>query len=236
MRTAIIGTPLFSGFFSKDAILYLAMKNDTAVFGVLAFTAVLTSFYMVRMWKITFFGEARSDHAKHAHESGFSMTLPLLILAALSVAGGYSGVFGKIAGSVAELVPVAHGSAHTTILAVSIAVMVIGAGAAWFFYPSSGVDALELKSPGAFRFLTAVKESFDRVYDWYVAKVQQRFAMLINFLEQIFLAGLILRGLAGVVGLVGLGARALHTGNLNTYLYWFLLGLVLLWAFAAGFL
>jgi NADH-quinone oxidoreductase subunit L len=232
---AIVGMPFLAGFFSKDAILYLAMEQDTAVFGVLAFTAVLTSFYMVRMWKVTFFGEARSDHASHAHESGLSMTLPLLVLAALSVAGGYGGVFGKIAGSVAGLVPVAHGSAHTTILAVSIAVMVIGAGAAWFFYPSSAVDALELKSPGAFRFLTMLKESFDRVYDWYVAKVQQRFAMLINFLEQIFLAGLILRGLAGVVGLVGLGARGLHTGNLNTYLYWFLLGLVLLWAFAAGF-
>ncbi len=233
---AIIGMPFLSGFFSKDSILYLAMEQDTAVFGVLAFTAVLTSFYMVRMWKITFFGEARSDHAKHAHESGLSMTLPLLVLAALSVAGGYSGVFGKIAGSVAGLIPVAHGAAHTTILAVSIAVMVLGAGAAWFFYPSSGVDALELKSPGAFHFLTMVKESFDRVYDWYVAKVQQRFAMLTNFFEQIFLAGFFLRMVvAGPIGFLGMAARALHTGNLNTYLYWFLLGLVLLWAFAAGF-
>jgi NADH-quinone oxidoreductase subunit L len=59
--------------------------------------------------------------------------------------------------------------------------------------------------------------------------------MLLNFLEQIFLAGLIIRGFAGFVGLIGYGARALYTGSLHTYVYWFLLGAVLLWAFATGF-
>ncbi len=231
---AIIGFPFLAGFFSKDAILYLAMKNNTAIFAALAFTAVLTSFYMVRMWKIVFFGEARSDNAGHAHESGVVMTLPLVLLAVLSVAGGYAGVYGKIAGSVAGLIPVAHGADHTFILIVSVAVMVIGAGAAWFFYPASGEDALEARAGGAFHGLVALKESFDKVYDYYVAKVQQRFAMLVNFLEQIVLAGLIIRGLAGVVGLFGIGARALHVGSLHVYVYWFLLGAVLLWAFATG--
>jgi NADH-quinone oxidoreductase subunit L len=64
--------------------------------------------------------------------------------------------------------------------------------------------------------------------------VQQRFAMLLNFLEQILLAGVIIRGFAGLVGLFGLGARALHVGRLNVYVYWFLAGIVLLWLFAAG--
>jgi NADH-quinone oxidoreductase subunit L len=82
----------------------------------------------------------------------------------------------------------------------------------------------------------ALKVSFDRTYDYYVAKVQQRFAMLVNFLEQILLAGVIVRGLAGVVGLLGLGARALHVGNANAYAYWFLLGAAALWAFASGVL
>jgi NADH-quinone oxidoreductase subunit L len=233
---AIIGMPGLAGFFSKDAILYLAMEKNTAVFAILAFTAVLTSFYMIRMWKLVFFGEARSDTASHAHESGFSMTLPLVILAALSVAGGYSGVFGKLAGSVAELVPEAHGSAHTTILLVSLAVMSVGAGSAWVFYKSAADDALEVNFRAVFGSLTWLKESFDRLYTYYVAKIQQRFAMLLNFLEQIFLAGLIIRGFAGFVGLVGYGARALYTGSLHTYVYWFLLGAVLLWAFATGFL
>jgi NADH-quinone oxidoreductase subunit L len=231
---AIVGMPGLAGFFSKDAILYLAMEKNTVVFGILALTAVLTSFYMVRMWKITFFGEARSDEAKHAHESGIVMTLPLILLAILSVAGGYGFAFGKLGGAVAELVPHAHGPAHTTILLVSLAVMTIGAGSAWFFYKSSDHDTLEEKSRAIFGLFGWVKESFDRAYDYYVAKVQQRFAMLINFLEQIFLAGLIIRGLAGVAGLIGLGARSLYTGSLHVYVYWFLLGAVVLWAFAAG--
>ena len=60
--------------------------------------------------------------------------------------------------------------------------------------------------------------------------------MLLNFLDIIGLAGLVVRGLAGVVGLVGLGARAVHVGRVNAYVYWFLAGMVLLWAFAAGLL
>ena len=231
---AIIGLPFFAGFFSKDAILYLALEKNTAVFPILAFTAVLTSFYMVRLWKITFLGEARSDAAKRAHESGLTMTLPLIMLAVLSVAGGYSGVFGQLAGSVAELVPEAHGSAHTIILMVSLAVMTVGAGSALLFYKTAATDTLEEQARVLFAGLTWLKESFDRLYDYYVAKVQQRFAMLLNFLEQIFLAGLIIRGFAGIVGMIGYGARALHTGSLHAYVFWFLFGAALLWAFAAG--
>jgi len=233
---AIIGFPFLAGFFSKDAILYLAYKNNTVIFIALAGTAILTSFYMVRMWKIVFFGEARSESAKHAHESSLVMTLPLMLLAGLSISGGYPAIFGKLAGSVMSLVPDAHNdhAAHPIILGTSLAVMAIGVLSAWFFYPASATDALESKSGGLFRGLVALKESFDKVYDYYVAKVQQRFAMLINFLEQIFLAGLIIRGCAGLVGLVGLGVRALHVGSIHAYVYWFLLGTVLLWGFASG--
>jgi len=237
---AIIGMPGLAGFFSKDAILYLAMEKNTAVFAILAFTAVLTSFYMVRLWKITFLGEARSKEASHAHESGLVMTLPLIILAVLSIFGGTwffgAGIYPKLAGSVAEWIPEAHGSAHTTILLVSLAVMTVGAGAALLFYKTSSDDTLEVKSHGLFNFLTGLKESFDRVYNYYVAKVQQRFAMLLNFLEQMLLAGAIIGGLASLVGLVGRGVRALYTGSLHVYVYWFLLGAVVLWAFAAGVL
>jgi NADH-quinone oxidoreductase subunit L len=117
-----------------------------------------------------------------------------------------------------------------------VAVLVAGALGAWLLYPAAGEDALARRSPGLFGLLGGLQASFDRAYGAYAAKVQQRLAMLLNFLEQIFLAGLIVRGLAGVVGLLGLGARALHVGNANVYAYWFLFGLLVLWAFAAGLL
>ncbi len=234
---AIVGFPFLAGFFSKDAILYLALQNNKAIFAVLTFTAILTSFYMLRMWKLVFWGEARSDEASHAHESGLSMTLPLLVLAILAVIGGYPAVYGRLAGSLVELVPEAHGSDHMIILVVSLAVMLLGGGLALVFYQSEPIDTLEVKAGGVFHLLTTLKESFDNVYDYYVAKIQQRFAMLLNFLDHILLAGLVIRTLiAGTAGLVGYGARRLHVGNLHAYVYWFLLGAVLLWGFATGFL
>jgi len=235
---AIIGVPFLAGFFSKDAILYLAFANNSAVFTGLAFTAVLTAFYMVRLWKLVFLGATRGEGADHAHESGLAMLSPLVLLALLSVVGGYGWLYANVLhgafADVLSLVPEAHGAAHTIILATSLGVMVLGAGGALALYASAPADALAEKSPSLFGALGALRASFDRVYDYYVAKVQQRFAMLVNFLEQIFLAGVIIRGLAGLVGLFGLGARALHVGNLSAYVYWFLLGLVALWAFATG--
>ena len=230
---AIIGLPGLAGFFSKDAILYLAFAHNKAVFAVLAFTAILTALYMTRLWRITFFGAPRSESAAHAHEGGLTLTLPLVVLAVLAAVGGYTGIYPKIFTGVFELIPEAHGPDHTTILITSLIVLILGAGAALLFYKPAAMDALEQRSPGLFRLLAA-KLWFDEIYQWYIDKVQQRFALLLNFLEQIFLAGFIIRGFAGVVGLFGLGARALHVGKLNVYLYWFLGGVVVLWLFATG--
>jgi len=236
---AISGMPGLAGFFSKDAILALAyLQENTPVLVLLALTAVLTAFYMVRMWKLVFLGDARSEAAEHAHESGLSVTAPLVVLAILSIIGGYgffyTNIFGGAFSDIHDLVPEAPEENARFILGLSIAVMALGALAAFFFYRPAPQDTLAQKSPGLFGALAALKASFDRLYDYYVAKVQQRFAMLLNFLEQIFLAGVIVRGLAGLVGLFGLGARALHVGNANAYAYWFLLGVVALWAFATG--
>ncbi|MDF9825943.1 NADH-quinone oxidoreductase subunit L [Ereboglobus sp. PH5-10] len=233
---AIIGMPFLSGFFSKDSILYLAMHNNMAAFSILTLTAVLTAFYMVRMWKITFLGQSRSEEASHAKESSISMTTPLIVLALLAVGFVYVPVFYKAFLGVFDNVPLAQGTAHTIILITSIAVMLIGAGAALAFYKSAATDTLRDRIPGVFTILTHLKETPDRVYNYYVTKLQQRFALLLNFLDQFLIGGLIVRGLAGLTGFFGLGARALHVGSIHAYVYWFFIGVVLIWAFATGFL
>jgi NADH-quinone oxidoreductase subunit L len=233
---AISGLPGFAGFFSKDAILVLAFTQNRAVFAVLALTAVLTAFYMLRLWKIVFLGAPRSDSASHAHESGISVTAPLVLLAALSVAGGYTVIYRGAFDGVFSRIPEAEGLTHVIILVTSLTVLVVGAGASLAFYATDGADALESRAPSVFGFLLALKSSFDLAYDYYVAKVQQRFAMALNFIDLVVLSGAIVRGLAGVVEMLGFGVRTLHTGRINHYVYWFLGGVVVLWAFAAGVL
>ena len=229
---SIIGFPVIGGFWSKEAILYLAFANNKAVFAVLAFTALLTALYMVRLWRITFFGEPRSEPAAHAHEGGFTLWGPLVALAVLALVGSHPNHYPNgIFSGVFDLIPETHSA---VILATGLSVFLLGSLTAWFFYAPAATDSLAQKSPGLFGALVTLKNSFDAVYEYYIAKVQQRFAMLLNFFDYIFLAGFVVRGFAGLVGLFGLGARALHVGNLNAYVYWFLLGLVLLWAFATG--
>jgi NADH-quinone oxidoreductase subunit L len=236
---AISGLPFLSGFYSKDAILHLAQEKNTAVFVLLALTAVITSFYMIRMWKLVFLGTPRTDSASHAHEGGLTLTLPLVVLGILAVVGGYTThegtglIYGHMFQGVWSQIPHAVGASP---FVMSLLILAIGAGGALAFYQHGPEDTLRVKAPALFNALVALRNSFDLAYDYYVAKIQQRFAMLLNFLEQIFLAGLVIRGLAGIVGLFGLGARALHVGKLNVYVYWFLGGAVALWLFAVGVL
>jgi NADH-quinone oxidoreductase subunit L len=108
---AIAGFPPFAGFFSKDAILFQAFSSphgSWAYWAIGVFTAFLTSFYMFRLWFLTFFGEYRGGesggHDKHSvsavqaqhghggiHESPKVMLVPLVILAVLSACGGWVG-------------------------------------------------------------------------------------------------------------------------------------------------
>ena len=115
---AIAGIPGLAGFFSKDEILWRAYQASWAYWIVGLVTAFITSFYMFRLWFMTFFGdyrgeaEAAHDHAGHPahdahgghghggiHESPKVMIIPLVILAVLSVVGGYVGVPGSLGGN-----------------------------------------------------------------------------------------------------------------------------------------
>jgi len=159
---AIAGFPPFAGFFSKDAILYRAFTSpygSWVYWAIGVFTAFLTSFYMFRLWFLTFFGEYRgeepSGHDQHSqashghrgiHESPRVMLIPLVILAVLSVCGGWIGSerFDKF------LAPALHsGSAtvetatpthaeepasETLLTGVSILAAFAGLGLAWLLY------------------------------------------------------------------------------------------------------
>ena len=102
---AIIGTPLFSGFYSKDEILWRAfispIGSGLILWAVAAFTAGLTALYIWRLVFLTFFGKSRVDHEAehHVHESPPVMTIPLVILAVLSLAGGWIGWPAALGGS-----------------------------------------------------------------------------------------------------------------------------------------
>ena len=89
---ALSGVPIFAGFWSKDDILLNAFDKSIAFWVVGFITALLTAFYMGRQVFMVFFGEERfqkeGDHAVHPHESPWTMTLPLVVLAGLATVGG----------------------------------------------------------------------------------------------------------------------------------------------------
>ncbi len=90
---AISGIPPFSGFFSKDEILWYSYANGGLFYWILgAGTAMMTAFYMFRLYFLTFEGKSRFGSDKHPHESPKIMTIPLIVLAVLSVIGGFIGI------------------------------------------------------------------------------------------------------------------------------------------------
>ena len=242
---AISGLPFLADFFSKDAILFLAFSNNRAVFGVLAFTAALTAFYMVRLWCLVFLGR-RAQRGRPATPTRAARACrfpwwfwpfsppwadtPAFIRGLLRVCSTLSrrrvaGMRGSYWRQVSRSWRRGRGWGGQCTGARRGA---LGAAPA--------TDPLQERAPGLFGVLVALQRSFDAAYDYYIEKIQQRFAMLLNFIDIIGLAGLVVRGLAGLAGMAGLGARAVHVGRLSVYLYWFLAGMIVLWAFAAGIL
>jgi NADH-quinone oxidoreductase subunit L len=91
---AIAGIPPFSGFFSKDEILAAAFAKNPLYYFIGIAGALMTAFYMFRLYTLTFLGGFRGTHEQehHLHESPWQMTFPLIVLAILSVFGGFVGI------------------------------------------------------------------------------------------------------------------------------------------------
>ena len=211
---ALCGVPLFSGFFSKEAILDTALENSILLFLVTVFVALLTTFYMTRLFVVAFMGEPRSAQAEHAKESPAVMTVPLLVLAVPSVIAGYFN---------------AH-AVNPLVLAASLVVLVFGTLVANTVYSGAKTDPL----PARFGRLTKALRNrfwFDEIYQWLIDNVQENLAKLADAIDRWVIAGLLVRGVHGTTELAGRVLRLAQTGNLQTYAFWFAAGMAALLVF-----
>ncbi len=229
---AIAGIFPFAGFFSKDAILYAAFvqgPGGKVLWFVGLVTALLTSFYMFRLWYLTFMGESRS-HDAHPHESPWSMLGPLVILALLSIGGGWIGIehFGAYLAPVVGPRSVEAGSASLELMLSILAVVVALLG--WFvadrFYRQRPETPQKLAAalPAGYNLLSN-KYFVDEFYGATVVK--PLFAVSKFVLGWVVDAGLIGGAallLAGVSKLAGAILQRWQSGNLRSYAAWLAAG------------
>jgi NADH-quinone oxidoreductase subunit L len=232
---AIAGIWPFAGFFSKDAILYSAFQQGNlgkVLYFVGLVTAALTAFYMSRLWYLTFTGETRS-HDVHPHESLWSMLGPLVILAALSICGGWIGIerFGSflsaVTGPTIDPATAAGGkSLDLGLSVVAVAVALIGWFVAHLFYGKKTERPAELAAavPAGYKLL-ANKYYVDEFYGATV--VRPLFAVSTYVLGWV-VDKAILGGATWLLGGIATFSGALlqrwQSGNLRSYAAWLAAG------------
>ena len=220
---------------------------------MLCIAAILTPLYMGRLWFAVFGGKPLSESAAHAKESSLWMTLPLLILGVFSVAGAYGFVFDKFAwagGKMAGLLPEYAqrfmsgdmGWKHFHHVLASEPALVFGmsivdiTGVVLLFFTGvmialayylygRGEESVEESSPILYEALEK-HGWFDDVYNYYVAKVQQRFATLLSALDLFVIQGIFVRGSALIAGLTGSAFKDWHRTWVSGYVLWMLAGIV----------
>ena len=176
---AIAGIPPLAGFWSKDEIMAHAFVNHHyGLYAMAAIGAFLTSFYMFRLTYLTFYGTSRVEPEveQHIHESPSNMTVPLIILAGLSVFGGFLGVppehgwlHGFLAGVATPLGAVPHEVSTGTLLGlmgIAIGIALAGWGLAHYMYSlqTKAADEWAERSPAVYRTLLN-KYYVDEIYD-----------------------------------------------------------------------
>lgn len=250
---AISGIFPFSGFFSKDEILWNAYANGSPILwgaGVLA--AFCTAFYMFRLLYLTFYGEERFDHHHvHPHESPVTMTLPLWILAILSVFGGLLGIPKALSGG-ADINILEHwlepifanansilASHHTDahhhslalewgLMAASLAIAIIGILYATSLYKKSSHKPAEMaaKNKGLYNILWN-KYFVDEIYhNVFVAPI---YKISLDFLWKIVDVQIIdgiVNGSARAIAVSAENLRKIQSGIAQNYALMMLFGIV----------
>jgi len=226
---AIAGIFPFAGFISKDLILGKAYEKDALLWAIGYFTAGMTAFYMFRLIFMTFHGTSRVDHEAehHIHESPKSMLVPLVILAALSIVGGWVSwpeIFGgnsHFINFLSTVVAVPHearieplkgassrlGEIHLMLLSEGL--VVLGILFAWYLYVKrTDLPAKIAKTFGGFDRLVYNKYYVDQLYD----------AMFVNRAKDLGLAlGAFDRNVIDGVGVNGAGWLTRFISNVSIW-------------------
>jgi NADH-quinone oxidoreductase subunit L len=238
---AIAGIPPLAGFFSKDAILGDAFEYNRYLWLLGLITAGMTAFYMFRLVMLTFFGNSRVDHEveHHIHESPSVMTVPLMILALLSVVGGWVGipeslggsdrftqflapVMAKHGGEAAEAATAAASSGNSTEYLLMVASVAIALGGIWlayrFYIQRPEVPDKIAESSGFLYRLLYNKYYVDQIYD----------ALFVNRTKDLALTlGAFDRGIVDGLGVNGAGWLTRVTSRISMwYDTWIVDGLV----------
>ncbi len=242
---AISGIPPFAGFFSKDEILWRAFANGYPVLWALGVIgAGLTAFYMFRLLSLTFSGEKRWEEGKHPHEAPASMTIPLIILAALSLFGGLVGIPPSLGGRNAIeqwLEPVfetanmrlptgAHGTEFVEyvlmVLSVTVALAGIYIALRWYLRKRDVPDQLSVRLSGLYKILLN-KYYVDEAYE--AAVVTPTVKGSEKLLWKGIDVGVIdwcVNAVARAVAFTSRVVRVVQTGVAQSYAFVFLLGVI----------
>lgn len=241
---AIAGFPFLSGFYSKDEILAHALMHNPIVYGVLMIAVTLTAIYMFRLYFLVFHGKFRGSEEteSHIHESGISMTFPLIVLAILSVFGGIlnlPGIFihkgahwfnNYLNANTAGLDKIKshHLESNQAIMLMIVASIIALSVMAWAFvnYAKRGNIAKKDEDLNAWEKLSNAKLYVDELYNFLFVKPLEWLSNSIYHLFEILILRNGVLGFAGLIEKSGNYTRKWQSGFLSSYLFWMVLGLV----------